>query len=167
MDKLESSYNKTPPKKELYNYTPKELRHAANWIDRDQGNQLILNTVSLFKKLSELNAELAVGPDNTGVISFTYNNKQIKRYFESAAEMSTAINLGPVDLMGTEPLFFKSDKGPLKAHIAETDSIKNTVIVYVPEINLTKMIYLNGAEKILCNGANGMTVGQMKIREVM
>lgn len=168
MDKIEPSYKSASPQKELLKYSPSELRHTANWIDRDKNNVLFLNVVSMFIKLRELNAELDIRPDSSGSIEFELNGKSVIRYFESASELSTALNLGPLDLnkMSSE-LYFKADVGTFKASIIEKNSNNNTIIVSVPEIDLTKMIYLNGAEKILCNHLNGMTAGQLKVREIL
>jgi len=167
MAEIKPTYKSIKPNANLLKYNTKELRQAANWIDRDNGSMVLLNIVSMFIKLQELNASIEIESNSSGVIKFNYGEKSIKRYFESASELSIAISLGPLDLHDKENLFFKADCGILKTQIKRWDSKSNMIEIYVPEIDLFKMIYLNGAEKILCNSLNGMTVGQLKVREIL
>ena len=167
MGKINASYESQKPSKELLKFKAKELRHAANWIDREKGVLVVLNAVSMFKKLQDLQASVEINPDSSGLIKFDFKGQSIVRYFESASEMSIALNLGPLDLNEkTSDLYFKADVGVLKANIIKYKSSNNTVVIEVPEIDLIKYIYLNGAEKILCNDLSGMTIGQMKVREI-
>jgi len=157
---------KEKPSEALLNYKPKELRHAANWIDRDNGSHQIINAVTLFRKLEEMSAEITIGPRGSGFISFNVNNKRVIRYFESANEMSTAMNLGPLNLNDKENLYFKADSGASKCYVTMKMYNKNMIQIFVPELNIYKDIYLNGAEKILCNNAEGLTAGQIKLLEI-
>jgi len=168
MDKLKELKEK--PKEELLKYSAKELRHAASVIDRNNKKHNILNAISIFKKLKELDAELHILPDESGYITFPYEDREIYRDFKSGSELSLALALGPIDLYGSE-LYYKRGSKTHECEINSTDTDKesnsknNIIIVYVKELDLHSMIHLNGAEKVLCNTKDGLTLGQLILKE--
>lgn len=157
---------KEPPIEELKNYTAKELRHAASYIDRDNGKHQVLNMISVFKKLKELKAELHILSNETGYISFKHGKNKVRREFSSGAELSLALALGPIVLKGY-PLYLK-----LKGRTAECEIVSNSqkasnnsITIKVLKTNEYKLVHLNGAEKILSNTVSGLTLGQLVLKE--
>jgi len=154
------------PIEELMTYSAKELRHAASFIDRNNGKHNILNLVSVFKKLKDLGAELHINEDETGSILFHYDGKERYRDFESGAELSLALALSPLD-MYSSPLYYKH-RGQVYECEITTDVEKtknNTIVIYVKELDLHKMIHMNGSEKVLCNTLDGLTLGQLVLKD--
>jgi len=80
-----NSVHKQTPSKALLSFRPQELRHAANWIDRDNNIHQIINAVTMFRKLEELCGEIEIDNFSGGVLKFELNGKKINRYFESAS----------------------------------------------------------------------------------
>lgn len=155
---------KERPLPELLKYEAKQLRHAASYIDRDEGKHPILNLISVFKKIKDLGAELHLFNDETGHITFDYNGKEIYRDFNSGAELSLALALGPIDLYSK--IFYKNGGNVYPCEIS-VDNIetKNSIVIYVEDLDLHRMIHMNGAEKILSNTKEGFTIGQLKLKE--
>ena len=161
------SYESQPIAEGLNSFSAKELRHAANVIDREKGKFPPINTLSLSRKLDALDATLVYTGDEKGEIKFWLKEKDdwVTRQFTSIAELTTAVNLGPVDLNWHGHLFLKNAQGILRCEIMEYCNDKSQMRVLVPDLHTDKYIYVNGAEKILCNSDRGLTAGQMKLNK--
>ena len=154
------------PVEELKKYTARELRHAASYIDRDNGKHSVLNMISVFKKLKDLKAEVVIHSDETGYLTFNHGKNTVTRKFSSGSELSLALALGPVILEGY-PLYLKLRGRNVKCEIVPDDeNISNSAItVRVLKTNEYRLVHLNGAEKILCNTLSGLTLGQLVLKE--
>ncbi len=161
------SYDSQPIAEGLNSFSAKELRHAANVIDREKGKFPPINTLSLSRKLDALEATLVYTGDESGWIKFWLDEKNnyVIRRFTSITELTTAVNLGPVDLNWECNLYLKNPQGILWCKILEYCNDKSQMRINVPDLFTDKYIYVNGAEKILCNSDKGLTAGQMKLNK--
>ena len=154
------------PLKSLLNYSPHDLRLAANWIDRENKQYPLLNTLTLMQKLNDINGTLNIIDKETGYIKFWLEEKQsyVTRTFHSASELSIALSLGPVDLLWHGNLFLKTPGGNIKVEPIKLIEEKNQMYIRNLETDSTRYIWLNGAEKILANNEEGLTAGQIKLK---
>jgi len=171
---------KMKPAQELLQYSSNQLRHAANWADRNKGIYQPLSVIAMIKKLNDLNATLEIepadniydSPDCYGSFSFYNNIKEDDtiRDFTSATELSIALSLGPVDLYWEDNLFFKTSNMCHPCHTIEDDNIDDNDIdntgninIYIPNLDEYKLIILSGAEKVLCNTDKFLTAGRVQL----
>lgn len=156
---------KKKPIQELMSYSAKDLRFAANWMDRENGVYPLINVLSLSKKLTALNATLKFLTGEQGEITFFLEEKGaiVTRYFSSAKELSVALTLGPVDLFWVGNLFLKTAEGNLEIIPRRLDSDKNQLHFTVKKTKEKRFAWLNRAENILCNNKEGLTAGQIKL----
>lgn len=150
---------------ELMGYSPKDLRAAANWIDRENNVFPLINVLSLSQKLKALDGSLRFITGESGEIKFFLEEKgkYVIRNFASAKELSAAITLGPVDIFWIGNLFLKTKQGNLRITPTRLDPDKNQLHFKVNNTNEKRFVWLNGAEKILCNNKEGLTAGQMRL----
>lgn len=150
---------------ELMVYSPKDLRAAANWIDRENNVFPLINVLSLSQKLKALDGSLRFITGESGEIKFWLEEKgsYVIRNFASAKELSAAITLGPVDIFWLSNLFLKTKLGNLPITPTRHDPDKNQLHFRVNSTKEKRFVWLNGAEKILCNSKEGLTAGQMKL----
>lgn len=162
---VKKAYESEPIIEELRDYDTKDLRHAANYIDRENGKFPPINTLSLSKKLDALEASLFYSGNECGRIEFFLEEKgtNVTRHFSSIGELTTAISLGPIDFYWHGNLFIKFAEGVMPIEIKEEILDQHKLLVWIPKLKRTKEIFISGAEKVLCNNEAGLTAGQMKL----
>jgi len=166
--KIPKGYNYRAPEEELMKFTTQQLRHAANCLDRSKGRFPPISIAALVQKLSALGAHMTINPETKGTISFhcIEKNDLVTRRFYTTSELTLCLNLGPVDLEWPDSLYIKTLNGIHPVDIISRNEETHSIAVVTHDQKIIKHIWLNGAEKILCNSPEGLTAGQMKIKSL-
>lgn len=159
------AYVSNPPLQELLKFSPRDLRHAANWIDRDNNRYPMMSLHAMLRKLIALKAGIRIKPNESelGTIEFDVNGVKITRSFKSMHELSNSLAIGPLDLSPNATLLLKRKDGVFEAEIVRKNGSDNTITIFVAELNQEIVVPLKVAELHLCNTEEGLTAGQMVI----